>query len=86
MTKDMKNKFAMSNSLTAALAKTKDSVGEKFEDLYTEALKSHLENRYSECEQLLTESINGILGELSKIKVLADEMEQINEKLRKQED
>jgi hypothetical protein len=82
MTKDIENKFVMSNSLMAALAKTKDSVGDKFKDVY----KTDLEKRYSECEQLLTKLINGILGELSQIKILTDEITRIDEKLREQEE
>ena len=86
MTREVENKFAMSNALTAALTKTKDSVGEKFEEAYNKAFKAELEKRRSECEQSLTELINGILGELSQIKVLSDEINRIDETLRAQED
>lgn len=86
MTKDAENKMSMHNAFGAALVKTKDRVGEKFEKLYNEALKAELEKRRDECQTQLTELVNGILGELSQIKVLNDELEMIEKRLQAQEE
>lgn len=86
MTKDAENKMSMHNALGAALVKTKDSVGEKFDEVYRNAFREELEKRKAEYEEELTTRINGILGELSRIKVLNDELDRIDETLRVQED
>ena len=86
MTKEAENKLNMSNAFGAALVKTKDKVGEKFEEAYHNQFRAELDKRRAECEAELATLITGILGELSRIKVLNDEMDRIDETLRTQED
>lgn len=85
MTKELENKFLMSNVITLALQKTTDGIGEKFESINNTNYKATLEERRSECSADLDTLMNGILGELSKIKILTDEIVRIDELLEKQE-
>lgn len=86
MTKDAENKMSMYNAFGSALVKTKDKVGENFEKVYNETLKAELENRRHECQEKLTETVKGILRELSLIRVLNDELESIEKRLQAQEE
>lgn len=86
MTNDLKNKFVMSNIITLALQKTTEGIGEKFESISSANYKDSLEERRSECSAALDALMNGILGELSKIKILTDEITRIDELLEKQEE
>lgn len=86
MTKEMENKFIMSTAMTDALSKAKEGVGEKFEKTYKATLKAEFEKRREECVDALDLLINGILSELSKIKIFTEEINRIDELLESQED
>jgi hypothetical protein len=75
-------KTAMYHAVGIGLCNTKDKVGEKFWKVHSEILKSELENRRHEYQGQLAEIMNSILGEISLIKVLNEELEIIEKRLR----
>lgn len=74
---DGEKKLTMVNVISDALLKSKMGMGDKFQN----ALKSTLESRRKELESALNTQMEGILIELSKLKVLSESINKIDELL-----